>query len=194
MRRRHDGRAIRRVIMNHRSSGRARVDLYLINASLPEVGGINQGSIPWRQHDPPIPSPKIPAAGPRRARKSILSSTSSSKRRSKGRRPQRRLHVLHPSTAIARGPGFGKSPLKLEHGRAAEVRPAPQGRHEARGTPSHSNSTKVECATQEPRLAASLVGPWAESDGGCRTTVRCTSTEPCRHGQPDDRSCAATYT
>ncbi|KAI3663540.1 hypothetical protein L6452_45779 [Arctium lappa] len=37
-RRRHEGRAIRRVIMNHRSNGQSRVDLLSNKCILPEVG------------------------------------------------------------------------------------------------------------------------------------------------------------
>lgn len=41
MRRRHKGRAIRRVIMNHQGNGQKPAStFYLINASLPEVGGL----------------------------------------------------------------------------------------------------------------------------------------------------------
>ncbi|CAA2992066.1 Hypothetical predicted protein [Olea europaea subsp. europaea] len=49
MRRRHEGRGIRRVIMNHRSNEwKPASTFYLINASLPEVGD-QPGSIPLRR-------------------------------------------------------------------------------------------------------------------------------------------------
>jgi hypothetical protein len=46
-----------------------------------------------------------------------------------------------------------------------QVRPAPPGRHEAKRDTFTFEFHQGGYATQEPRLAASLVGPWAESDG-----------------------------
>ena len=104
------------------------------------------------------PSLKIPAAGPRRARKSILSSRSSSKRQSKGQRPQHRLHVLHPKArAIARGPVQQES-AQLEHGRAAGFAPRPRGGTRQRGTPSHLNSTEVGTQHRNPAAPQALQG------------------------------------
>ncbi|KAF7807908.1 hypothetical protein G2W53_040069 [Senna tora] len=66
MRRRHSGRAIRRVIMNHQSNGRARVDL-LSNKCIPSAsrdkhmttGRINQVAILFRHVAPPTPLPVV---------------------------------------------------------------------------------------------------------------------------------------
>ncbi|KAJ6676077.1 hypothetical protein OIU74_005796 [Salix koriyanagi] len=130
------------------------------------TGGINRVAFLGDNTTRRSPSPKIPAAGPRRARKSILSSTSSSKRRSKGRRPQRRLHVLHPSArAITRGPASARVRSTGTRALLLGLALALPGGTRQRGTPSHSNSTKVGTQHKNPRLAASLVGPWAESDG-----------------------------
>jgi len=157
------------------------------------TGRINQVAFLGDNTTRRSPPRKIPAAGPRRARKSILTSTSSSKRRSKGRRPQRRLHVLHPrARAITHGPAR-QEPAQLEHGRAARFAPRPRGGTGQRGTPSHSNSTKVGTQHRNPASPQALQGLGLKVMG-LRDDSSVHKHGACRHGQPDDRSCAATYT
>uniref|UniRef100_A0A2K2AG78 Uncharacterized protein n=1 Tax=Populus trichocarpa TaxID=3694 RepID=A0A2K2AG78_POPTR len=75
---------------------------------------------------------------------------------------------------------FGGSPLDWNTGAAARLAPRPRGGARRRGTASHSSSTEVGTP---PRRKAPR-GPWAESDGGSRPTVRCTSTEPADTDSP----------
>nr|TKR98219.1 hypothetical protein D5086_0000205250 [Populus alba] len=154
---------------------------YLINASLPEVGD-QPGSIPWRHHDPHDPDADETRA--ETARKSFYRARAARTGRSQGRRPPRRHRVPHPKArATARGP-VRRIPLDWNTGAAARFGPArPRGGARRRGTASHSNSPNGYAA-QEPRLAARHPGPWAESDGGSRPTVRCTSTEPADTDSP----------
>ena len=104
--------------------------------------------------------------------------------RSRGRRPPRRHRILHPKArAIARGPVRRES-ARLEHGRRCWARPAPPGRRAAERDSFTFEFHRSGYAAQEPRLAARHPGPWAESDGGSRPTVRCTSTEPADTDSP----------
>ncbi|KAF9672696.1 hypothetical protein SADUNF_Sadunf11G0070500 [Salix dunnii] len=76
---------------------------------------------------------------------------------------------------------FSKSPLNWSMG-------APPGSPRAPGEAKRDTFTfefhRSGYATQEPHRVASLVGPWAESEEGCRTTVRCTSMEPADMDNP----------
>nr|TKS12470.1 hypothetical protein D5086_0000062990 [Populus alba] len=79
---------------------------------------------------------------------------------------------------------FGGIPLDWNTGAAARFAPRPRGGARRRGTASHSNSTEVGTQHRNPASPQGTQGPWAESDGGSRPTVRCTSTEPADTDSP----------
>ncbi|KAL9347184.1 hypothetical protein Peur_058550 [Populus x canadensis] len=166
MRRQHEGRAIRRVIMNHQSNGQS------------------PRSIPWRHHDPHDPR-RQQDEGTRRARKSFLSGTSGSKWAVAGAEaPAPASHSASESTSDrARASSAGvrstgtRAPL-LGSPRAPGEARGGEGQLHIRVPPKWVRSTGTPPRRKAPR------GPWAESDGGSRPTVRCTSTEPADTDSP----------
>ena len=169
------------------------------------TGRINQVAFLGDNTTRRSPSLKIPAAGPRRARKSFLSGTSGSKWAVAGAEaPAPASHSASESTSDHTWSSSAR--VRSTGARArCRVRPAPPGRNEAKRDTFTFEFHRSGYATQEPRRAASLAGPWAESEGGCRTTVRCSSTEPAdtdnpmtthapprtRNNNPDERTTAA---
>ena len=80
---------------------------------------------------------------------------------------------------------FGGSPLDWNTGATARLAPRPrggarrgEGQLHIRVPPKWVRSTGTPPRRKAPR------GPWAESDGGSRPTVRCTSTEPADTDSP----------
>ena len=123
--------------------------------------------------------------GTRRARKSFLSGTSGSKWAVAGAEaPAPASHSASESTSDrARASSAGVRST----GTRAPLLGSPRAPEEARGGERDSFTFEFHrsgYAAQEPRLAARHPGPWAESDGGSRPTVRCTSTEPADTDSP----------
>uniref|UniRef100_A0A6N2NG35 Senescence-associated protein n=1 Tax=Salix viminalis TaxID=40686 RepID=A0A6N2NG35_SALVM len=136
---------------------------YLINASFQKSGfgarissritTDQPGSIPWRQHDPPIPVAENSSSGAETGEEVNLIEHKQLEKAVERAEAQRRLHVLHPrARAIARGPVQQES-AQLEHGRAARFARAP-GRHEAKRDTFtfefHQGGTTVRCTSTEP--------------------------------------------
>uniref|UniRef100_A0A6N2MPE0 Senescence-associated protein n=1 Tax=Salix viminalis TaxID=40686 RepID=A0A6N2MPE0_SALVM len=172
---------------------------YLINASLPEVGvwctqaydywQDQPGSIPWRQHDPPIPVAENSSSGAETGEEvNLIEHKQLEKAVERAEAPTPASRSASESTSDRT---WSSSARVCSTGTRArcQVRPAPRGGTRQRGTPSHSNSTKG--------LGLKVMG--------CRTTVRCTSTEPAdtdnpmtahapprtRNNNPDERTTAA---
>ena len=123
------------------------------------------GSIPWRQHDPPIPVAENSSSGAETGEEVNLTEHKQlEKAVERGEAPTPASRSASESTSDRT---WSSSARVCSTGTRArcQVRPAPPGRHEAKRDTFTFEFHQGGYATQEPRLAASLVGPWAESDG-----------------------------
>nr|TKS02379.1 hypothetical protein D5086_0000163720 [Populus alba] len=185
-------RAIRRVIMNHQSNGQSPASTFYLIKCVPSRsrGLLHVLALELLTHSLATPRPaRSPTPdeneGPRRARKSFLSSTSGSTGTVAGGRPRagnRRSASKSKDERHARGPvlaGFRST------GTRAPLLGSPRAPGEARGGEGqlHIQFHRSGYAAQEPRLAARHPGLGLRVMGS-RPTVRCTSTElPTRTAQ-----------
>ena len=163
------------------------------------------GSIPWRQHDPSIPVAENSSGWAETGEEvNLIEHKRLKKAVERAEAPTPASRSASESTSDRT---WSSSARVRSTGARARCRvcPAPPGRNEAKRDTFTFEFHRSGYATQEPRRAASLAGPWAESEGGCRTTVRCSSTEPAdtdnpmtthapprtRNNNPDERTTAA---
>ncbi|KAG6384450.1 hypothetical protein SASPL_155735 [Salvia splendens] len=123
------------------------------------------GSIPWRQHNPPIPVAENSSSGAETGEEvNLIEHKQLEKAVERAEAPTPASRSASESTSDRT---WSSSARVCSTGTRArcQVRPAPPGRHEAKRDTFTFEFHQGGYATQEPRLAASLVGPWAESDG-----------------------------
>ena len=135
------------------------------SARYPYATIFRSGSIPWRQHDPSIPVAENSSSGAETGEEVNL--TEHKQLEKAVERAEAPTPASRSASESTSDRTWSSSARVCSTGTRArcQVRPAPPGRHEAKRDTFTFEFHHCGYATQEPRLAASLVGPWAESDG-----------------------------